>query len=254
MVRMIIRLCLIVPFLMSFSPGGKTENPHVSIQTELGDIDVEIFVDRAPITAENFLRYVDQGRFKGASFYRVVSMDNQPNDEVKIEVIQGGLGFTEDATEFAPIEHETTEKTGILHKEGVISMARLQPGTATSEFFICVGDQPELDFGGKRNPDGQGFAAFGKVVKGMDVVKKIHQQPSENQMLDPRITIHNIVRLAGGLDKGVEGQGRLHLRLEMEGGNTHRGPHPSGYRRRIESKIPESGQKLKDEVRKNNII
>jgi peptidyl-prolyl cis-trans isomerase A (cyclophilin A) len=194
MMRMIVRLCLTVPLIMSFFLGGKTENPHVLIQTELGDIDVEIFVDRAPITAGNFLRYVDQGCFKDACFYRVVTMDNQPDNDIKIEVVQGGLGFTEDAVQFPPIEHETTEKTGIFHKDGVISMARLQPGTATSEFFICVGDQPELDFGGKRNPDGQGFAAFGKVVNGMDVVKKIHRQPAENQMLDPRIKIHNITR------------------------------------------------------------
>jgi peptidyl-prolyl cis-trans isomerase A (cyclophilin A) len=194
MMRMIVRLCLIVPLLMSFFLGGKTENPHVLIQTELGDIDVEIFMDRAPITAGNFFRYVDQGCFKDACFYRVVTRDNQPDNDIKIEVVQGGLGFTEDAVQFPPIEHETTEKTGILHTDGVISMARLQPGTATSEFFICVGDQPELDFGGKRNPDGQGFAAFGKVVKGMDIVRKIHRQPPEKQMLDPRIKIHNITR------------------------------------------------------------
>lgn len=195
MMRMIVRLCLIVPLFMSFFLGGKTENPHVLIQTDLGDIDVEIFVDRAPITAENFLRYVDQGCFKDACFYRVVTMGNQPDNDIKIEVVQGGLGFTEDAVQFPPIEHETTEKTGVLHKDGVISMARLQPGTATSEFFICVGDQPELDFGGKRNPDGQGFAAFGKVVKGMDIVRKIHRQPAEKQMLDPRIKIHSIDRI-----------------------------------------------------------
>ena len=94
-----------------------------------------------------------------------------------------------------PIEHETTIKTGILHKNGVISMARLKPGSASSEFFVCVGDQPELDFGGKRNPDGQGFSAFGKVVNGMDVVTKIHQQPADGQMLDPQIKILDIVRV-----------------------------------------------------------
>src|SRR5262249_16023380 len=85
--------------------------------------------------------------------------------------------------ELPPIAHETTDKTGILHKDGVISMARLQPGSASSEFFICVGGQPELDFGGKRNPDGQGFAAFGKVIEGMDVVRKIQQQPAKDQYL-----------------------------------------------------------------------
>jgi peptidyl-prolyl cis-trans isomerase A (cyclophilin A) len=92
-------------------------------------------------------------------------------------------------TSLPPIAHETTTQTGILHKDGVISMARLEPGTATSEFFICVGDQPELDFGGKRNPDGQGFAAFGRVIKGMEVVRRIQQQPDKKQFLDPVIKI-----------------------------------------------------------------
>lgn len=171
-----------------------SENPRVLIKTELGDITIEIYEKDAPITAANFLKYVDESLFRGTTFYRIVTMDNQPNNDIKIEVIQGGMGFTEGQKTFPPIEHETTEKTGICHRDGIISMARLQPGTASSEFFICVGDQPELDFGGKRNPDGRGFAAFGKVVEGIEVVKKIHQQPSENQMLNPQIKILDIVR------------------------------------------------------------
>ena len=108
-------------------------------------------------------------------------------------MIQGGLYSEEEM--YPPIVHETTLKTGIKHTDGVISMARNEPGSATSEFFICVGDQPELDFEGKRNPDGQGFAAFGRVVKGMDIVRKIHQKPVDGQMLDPEILIVNITRL-----------------------------------------------------------
>jgi len=175
--------------------GGSGENPHVIIKTELGDITVEIYEKAAPITASNFLRYVDEDRFQDACFYRVVRMDNQPDDKIKIEVIQGGLAFASRDKMLPPIEHETTKKTGILHKDGAISMGRLEPGTATSEFFICVGDQPELDFGGRRNPDGQGFSAFGKVVEGMDVVRKIHQLPAEGQMLVSRVKISNIVRV-----------------------------------------------------------
>ena len=121
-------------------------------------------------------------------------MNNQPSNEVKIEVIQGGISRSKGQDGFPPIEHETTEETGVLHKNGVISMARSRPGTASSEFFICIGVQPELDFGGKRNPDGQGFAAFGKVVKGMNVVKHIKQSPAEKQSLVPRIKIFNIIR------------------------------------------------------------
>lgn len=182
-------------FLSTLILGASGENPRVVIKTELGDIEIEIYETEAPITSANFLGYVDRDLFKDASFYRVVRMDNQPNDRIKIEVIQGGLSFTKRDTPLPPIKHETTDMTGIRHKDGVISMARLEPGTASSEFFICVGDQPELDYGGMRNPDGQGFAAFGKVVSGMEVVKKIHQQPAEGQTLVPRVKIFNIVRV-----------------------------------------------------------
>lgn len=186
---------LLILFFSTFFLGDGKENPHVVIKTDFGDIEVEIYEKDAPVTASNFLRYVDENRFQNACFYRIVRMDNQPDNDIKIEVIQGGLAFTNKENMLPPIEHETTDKTGILHKDGIISMARLKPGTASSEFFICVGDQPELDFGGKRNPDGQGFAAFGRVVAGMDVVKKIHQQPVEKQMLILRVKIDNIVRV-----------------------------------------------------------
>lgn len=176
--------------------NARTEpEPRVLIKTERGDIKIEIYEKQAPVTAANFLRYVDAGLFKGASFYRVVRLDNQPNNAVKIEVIQGGLGFSDEDRPFPPIEHETTTKTGILHKDGVISMARSAPGSATSEFFICFGDQPELDFGGKRNPDGQGFAAFGRVIEGLDVVRKIQQQPDNQQMLKQPVMIKDIERI-----------------------------------------------------------
>jgi peptidyl-prolyl cis-trans isomerase A (cyclophilin A) len=169
-------------------------NPMILISTDLGNIKVEIFAEKAPITAANFLRYVDESLFQRASFYRVVRPDNQPNNAVKIEVIQGGLEFSAGKKTFPPVEHETTAKTGIRHKDGVISMARDAPGSATSEFFICIGDQPELDFGGRRNPDGQGFAAFGQVVEGMDVVRKIQRQPADGQMLIKSVIIQNITR------------------------------------------------------------
>lgn len=175
--------------------GFANETPRVLIKTELGDITVDIYEKDAPITAANFLKYVDNKLFDGATFYRVVTMDNQPNNNVKIEVIQGGLGFGESEERFAPIEHETTVRTGIRHKDGVISMARNEPGSASSEIFICINDQPELDFGGRRNPDGQGFAAFGKVIEGMEVVRKIQQQPAEGQMLNPKIKIYSITRI-----------------------------------------------------------
>jgi peptidyl-prolyl cis-trans isomerase A (cyclophilin A) len=156
---------------------GKTT--RVRIETDAGDILVDVYADKAPITSANFLRYVTEKRYDGGALYRVVTMRNQPTSPVKIEVIQGGLD-ADSAKRLPPIPHETNDKTGIKHLDGTISMARSSPGSATSEFFICINDQPELDFGGKRNPDGQGFAAFGKVVKGMDVVRKIQQSPADS--------------------------------------------------------------------------
>jgi peptidyl-prolyl cis-trans isomerase A (cyclophilin A) len=155
---------------------------------------MEIDLEAAPVTAANFLRYIDENRIEGATFYRIVTLQNQPNSDVKIEVIQGGLVGRQSGNGLPPIEHETTEKTGILHKNGVISMARMNPGSASSEFFVCVGDQPELDYGGKRNPDGQGFAAFGRVIEGMEVVHKIHRLPVEGQYLKTRIRIESVSR------------------------------------------------------------
>lgn len=173
------------------------EGVSVLLRTELGDIVIEVDVDRAPVTAANFLAYVDEDLFAGAHFYRVVRMDNQPHNDVKIEVIQGGLGFDEPDRR-PPIEHEATVTTGIRHLDGAVSMARLEPGSASSEFFICVGDQPELDFGGARNPDGQGFAAFARVVDGMDVVRAIHAGEADGQMLARTVAITEIRRLPAG--------------------------------------------------------
>ncbi|MEE2776067.1 MAG: peptidylprolyl isomerase [Acidobacteriota bacterium] len=169
--------------------------PHVTIETELGTIEVEVNVVRAPLTATNFLRYVDAGLFRETSFYRVVHLDNDPGNSVKIEVIQGGRSAAADVAGFPPIAHEPTATTGLHHLDGVVSMARLDPGSASSEFFVCVADQPELDEGGRRNPDGAGFAAFGRVVKGADVVRAIHRSSRNGQSLSPRIAIHDILRL-----------------------------------------------------------
>jgi peptidyl-prolyl cis-trans isomerase A (cyclophilin A) len=169
-----------------------SKHPLIIIKTELGDITVELYPDKAPVTANNFLRYVNENRLEDATFYRTVTLNNQPDSKVLIEVIQGGLYEDNHPQALPPIEHETTEMTGILHKDGVISLARYNPGSATCEFFICVGDQPSLDYGGARNGDGQGFAAFGKVVDGMDVVYKIHQSPEVGQYLDPRIKIDSV--------------------------------------------------------------
>jgi len=185
---------LLLLFAFSLSSCVDSQNPTVEIKTSLGTINVEIFEKEAPITAKHFLHNVDNQVFQDACFYRVVRMDNQPNNDVKIEVIQGGLFHDSIVNHMPTIVHETTKETGILHTNGVISMARMQPGSASTEFFICIGNQPDLDYAGKRNPDGQGFAAFGKVSKGMDVVKLIQQQKDNGQMLLDRIEILSIKR------------------------------------------------------------
>ncbi|MDX8338743.1 peptidylprolyl isomerase [Draconibacterium sp. IB214405] len=178
-----------IPVLLLVFGAAAQELPRVKMQTNLGNIIVEIDTINAPLSAKNFLEHVTEDTYKNALFYRVVRMDNQPNNDVKIEVIQGGI-YTEPRFEtIKPIAHETTETTGLKHLDGTLSMARSEPGTASTEFFICVNDQPELDFGGKRNPDGQGFAAFGQVISGMDVVRKIQQQKDEQQTLVDKVVV-----------------------------------------------------------------
>jgi peptidyl-prolyl cis-trans isomerase A (cyclophilin A) len=183
---------LLLSTLLLTGCGLQQQRPVVLMQTAFGDIKAELYTDKAPVTAGNFVRYVKEGRFKDAVFYRVVRMDNQPNDKVKIQVLQGGLYDDNHPSKLPMIRHETTKETGVRHKNGTLSMARWGPGTADSEFSICIGDQPELDFGGKRNPDGQGFAAFGRVIDGMDVVRKIHARNAEGQTLKPFIKIEQL--------------------------------------------------------------
>jgi gamma-glutamyltranspeptidase/glutathione hydrolase len=168
---------------------------RVRLVTEAGEIDLEVDLARAPISAANFLRYVDAGRYDGGIFHRTVRPDTETRKEVPIEVIQGGAAPEKEADAFPPIPLERTSETGIRHLDGTISMARDQPDTATSDFFICIGDQPRLDFGGARNPDGQGFSAFGRVVRGMEVVRRIHAAPANGQSLAPPIRILTARRL-----------------------------------------------------------
>ncbi|MCC6316131.1 MAG: peptidylprolyl isomerase [Gemmatimonadaceae bacterium] len=163
--------------------------PHVIFRTERGEIEVEIDTVRAPITGTNFLRYVDGGFFTNGSFYRVVRADNQPTDSIRIDVIQAGQSREKRGQGFPPIELERTSVTGLSHLDGTISMARAGPNTATSSFFICLGPQPALDFGGKRNLDGQGFAAFGRVVRGLDVARRIQGEPANAQNLVTPVVI-----------------------------------------------------------------
>jgi len=183
---------LAVPVLLSMQ-GAAT---RVRVETSMGTIVLAVDGARAPSTAANFLKYVDAGHYDGGTFHRTVTMKNQPDSPVKIEVIQAGVAPDKAKQGFGAIALERTSVTGLKHLDGTISMARSMPDSATSGWFICINDQPELDFGGKRNPDGQGFAAFGRVVEGMDVVRKIQTAPNENaQNLTPPIQILKMTRI-----------------------------------------------------------
>lgn len=176
----------LAPLLLT-QAGAQTV--RVRFETALGAFEVELDAARAPATVANVLRYVDGGFYDGGQVHRSARLETQTTRPVKIEVIQAGINPARERDGFPPIPLERTNVTGILHKDGTISMARSRPDTATSDFFICIGDQPSLDFGGARNPDGQGFAAFGHVVSGMDIVRAIHQAPAEGETLTPPVTI-----------------------------------------------------------------
>ena len=168
-------------------------NPKVVMQTGQGTITLELYADKAPLSTANFLRYVDAKRYDGATIYRVLHTPGDPTTGL----VQGGAKF-DPAHPIAPIAHEPTTQTGLAHKDGTISLARRAPGTATSDFFICVGDAPYLDADPKAPGDNLGFAAFGHVVDGMDVARKILALPLSptagapdmvGQMLDPVVPI-----------------------------------------------------------------
>jgi len=177
------------------TPGGVV---RTRVETELGAFVIEVDPAVAPLTVANYLAYVDGRLLDGGSVYRVVTLANQaPETKHKIEVVQWGLNLADGkAPPLPPIAHETTRETGLRHRDGTVSMARSTPGSATSEFFICIGDQPELDFGGGRNPDGQGFAAFGRVVAGQDIVRALHSRGQASQYLAPPIAVSSVRRIA----------------------------------------------------------
>ena len=167
----------------------------VRIVTEVGDMVVEIYDRQAPRTSAHFLRYVDEGVYNGGNFYRTArSADNQPKDAVKIDVIQGGPHNWKARFPHDPIMIEPTSETGVKHVAGAISLARTSPDSPNFNFFICATDQPELDAGGKRHKDGLGFPAFGKVIEGMEVVKRIHAMKAEGQAIISPVRILAITR------------------------------------------------------------
>jgi peptidyl-prolyl cis-trans isomerase A (cyclophilin A) len=153
------------------APAASSANPRVVLETSAGRIVVEVFADKAPISARNFLRYVDARRLDGIRFYRVVKVAE------RFGFVQFGVQNAP-ARMFPPIAHEPTGKTGIRHLDGTLSLPRLAPGTARGEFTISVGDQPSFDADPARDGDKEGYAAFARVVEGMDVVVRILDAPN----------------------------------------------------------------------------
>ena len=190
------RSLAILVLAISATVGGQQPAKPIAIriQTQLGTIDAELDSAHAPVTVTNFLRYVDAHLYDSGTFFRTVTMANQPTDSVKIQVIQGGVSSEKRSQGFPAIPLERTSVTGLHHREGTLSIARSGPDTGTDQFFIVIGEQSELDFAGKRNKDGQGFAAFGQVTKGMDVVKAIQSQPAKGQTMETPVKILSIVR------------------------------------------------------------
>lgn len=176
------------------APAGPV---RTRVDTALGYFVIAVDPARAPLTVANYLAYVDQRWLDGGKVYRIVTPANQPVDTPhKIEVVQWGMDLPEGKSPpLPPIEHETTQQSGLLHRNGTVSMARSTPGTAASEYFICIGDQPELDSGGRRNPDGLGFAAFGQVVEGMAVVQAIYRKAEAEQYLKTPIVVRGVRRV-----------------------------------------------------------
>ena len=176
----------------------KYDHPTIDIQTYFGDIIVELYPEKAPKTVAGFLSFVDSGYFKNTSFYRILTKDDESMNAAKTNLIQGGLWQTKLKLQqkLPGIPLETTKQTGILHKAGIISLARgVEENSGNTEFFICLDSEPDYDYGGDASPDKKGYATFGKVISGMKYVKQIHQQPEFETNFLPPIKIINIKRL-----------------------------------------------------------
>lgn len=181
-------------------PIPPAPGPRIRFETPEGAFVVELYPDKAPITAGSFLRYVEESRLEGAHFYRAIRFAGMP----KIGLLQGGLNGRGKKM-LPPIAHEPTNQTGLSHRNGAISLAREAPGSATCEFFICLGDMSNgLDAAPGQPGDNAGYAVFGQVVEGLDVVQRLHQSPisptkgaeygMQGQMLDPTVPIAAITR------------------------------------------------------------
>lgn len=189
MTKRLLPVILAFIFIQCHSP--KNENPQVVIITNFGDIELELYPEKAPKTVAAFLFYIDSGYYQKSAFYRVLLTQGLAGDNYGL--IQGGTWQSNDI-EVPGIPHESTKQSGLSHTTGTLSMARTKPGTAGTEFFICIGDQRQFDYGNEQNGDREGFAAFGKVIKGMKVVREIQKQPAQGESFTPVVKIITLRR------------------------------------------------------------
>lgn len=191
-------ILIIAVVYVSCNQPKKYSKPTIAIQTHFGDIIVELYPEKAPKTVAAFLSFIDSGYFKNTSFYRILTKDDESMNAFKTNLIQGGLWQTKLKLQqkIPGIPLETTKQTGILHKEGVISLARgVAENSGNTEFFISLDDEPDYDYGGEASPDKKGYVTFGKVISGMKYVKQIHKEPEFETNFLPPIKIINIKRL-----------------------------------------------------------
>lgn len=188
--KIFISICCL---FFSCKQASHKNSPNIIISTNFGDINATLYPDKAPKTVAAFLQYIDSGYYKNAQFYRVVLQEGLSSSS-NAGIIQGGTWLTAKEKTIAGIPHESTQLSGLTHKDGTLSLARTAPGTAGTEFFICIGDQSQYDFGNAGVGDKQGYAAFGKVTSGMDVVRKIQEQRSNGENFTEKILIKNIER------------------------------------------------------------
>lgn len=190
-----ISFIILFSFFLWGCQNKNTDAPQVKINTNVGDIIIELYPKKAPATVAAFLKYADSNYYKDGSFYRVIKNENL-SAEYNKGLIQGGLYLStpEKLNSLPGTIHESPKQTGLSHTNGTISMARTTAGTAKTEFFICIGDQTKYDSSANTNADGLGMAAFGKVIKGMDVVRKIQGKASNGEAFETPTKIINITR------------------------------------------------------------
>lgn len=187
----------IIAALLFLSTCASNKNPHIQINTNFGNIEAELYFEKAPKTVTAFLSYIDSGFYNNSSFYRVLLEESTSYGNKNSGVIQGGIWQSNNkkAETIPGIPHESPGQTGLSHTSGTLSLARSAPGTASTEFFICIGDQTAYDSSKNLNSDGLGYAAFGKVISGMDVVRKIQDQPANGQNFIKPVVIFSVKKL-----------------------------------------------------------